>query len=87
MDDENLPQESAAIADLGFTYRLRKNGDVEILRHGRQASMLRGAKAKGFIAEVEAASPAEAQQRMARLTGNYKRGNERTASNHPRNRR
>jgi hypothetical protein len=24
---------------------------------------------------------------MARLTGNYKRGNERTASEHPRNRR
>jgi hypothetical protein len=24
---------------------------------------------------------------MARLTGNYKRGNERVAANHPRNRR
>ncbi len=30
---------------------------------------------------------AEQQQAMARLTGNYKRGNERTAKNHPRNRR
>jgi len=27
------------------------------------------------------------QQSMARLTGNYKHGNERTASTHPRNRR
>jgi hypothetical protein len=30
---------------------------------------------------------ATAQQVMARLTGNYKRGNERKAAEHPRNRR
>jgi hypothetical protein len=71
---------------LGFAYRTRKNGDVEVLHYGRLASTLRGAKARNFIDEVEESDFAEGQELMARLTGNYKRGNERTARNHPRNR-
>jgi hypothetical protein len=78
---------SAESADLGFTYRSRKNGDVEILRHGRVATTLRGPNAEDFLADVPGAASADAQQLMARLTGNYKRGNERLASQHARNRR
>ena len=70
-----------------FTHRRRKDGAVEVLHHGRLASTLRGRDALDFIIEIEAASPAEAQQLMARVTGNYKRGNERLAANHPRNKR
>jgi len=70
----------------GFTYRTRKNGVIEILHHGRLASTLRGTDAKDFLAEVEGGDPVASQQLMARLTGNYKRGNERLASQHPRNR-
>jgi hypothetical protein len=73
--------------DLGFTYRIRKNGEVTILHNGRPASTLRGADAEDFTQEVGEAGSAAAQQLMARVTGNYKRGNERTASEHPRNRR
>ena len=73
--------------DLGFSYRSRKNGDVEILHHGRVASTLRGNDAADFLAEAEASEEDKAQQLMARVTGNYKRGNERLASQHPRNRR
>jgi hypothetical protein len=73
-------------SDLGFTYRRRKAGIVEVLHHGRLASTLRGAAAHDFLAEVKSADPAAAQQLMARITGNYKRGNERIASNHARNR-
>jgi hypothetical protein len=73
--------------DLGFTSRRRKNGDVEILHHGRLAATLRGREALEFADELEQCLEAEAQQLMARLTGNYKHGTERTASNHPRNRR
>ena len=40
-----------------------------------------------FLAEAEDGSESDLQQTMARLTGNYKRGNERLASQHPRNRR
>ncbi|TQS45914.1 hypothetical protein [Cryptosporangium phraense] len=58
----------------GFTYRVRKSGDVEVRHHGRAATVLRGAVAARFLADVERGDP---QQLMARLTGNYKHGNER----------
>ncbi|MBK7701770.1 MAG: hypothetical protein IPI34_02185 [bacterium] len=72
--------------DLGFTFRARKNGEVEILHHGRRAATLRGATALDFLATAAAVDEADLQQVMARLTGNFKRGNERTAAGHPRNR-
>lgn len=67
----------------GFTHRLRKNGDVEILHHGRSATVLRGAAAARFLTDVDRG---DAQELMARLTGNYKHGNEKVARRHPRNR-
>ena len=73
--------------DLGFTYRVRKNGEVEIFHRGRLASTLRGADAEDFKQEAAAESSAEGQQLMARVTGNYKHGNERKAGEHHRNRR
>ncbi len=66
----------------GFTYRLRKNGEVELLHHDRPAGVLRGAAAAQFLVDVDNADP---QELMARITGNYRHGNERTAKNHPRN--
>lgn len=72
---------------LGFTYRVRKNGNVEIFHRGRLATTLRGKEAEDFKQEAQDEATAEAQQLMARLTGNYKRGNERAARGHPRNRR
>lgn len=73
--------------DLGFSYRRRKNGDVDILHHGRVAATLRGRDATAFLAGAPDPTHPDAQQLMARLTGNYKRGNERLAASHPRNRR
>lgn len=78
---------AAADSDLGFTYRERKGGVVELLHRGRIATTLRGVEAMGFLSEVQALAASDAQQLMARLTGNFKRGNERVAINHPRNRR
>lgn len=80
-------QEPGEPHDLGFTYRVRKNGDVEIFHRGRLASTLRGNEADDFKQEAEDQGSAETQQLMARVTGNYKHGNERAASHHPRNRR
>lgn len=82
-----MPNEGQDPEDLGFTYRLRKAGEVEVRHHGKLAATLRGPEAADFIQEVSGAALGEAQQLMARLTGNYKRGNERLAANHPRNRR
>jgi hypothetical protein len=61
----------------GFVWTARKDGRVEIHHHGRLAATLRGAQAAAFQDEISKLDEAAGQQRMARLTGNYKRGNER----------
>jgi hypothetical protein len=67
----------------GFTWTQRKNGDVVVSHHGTVATVLRKAKAEQFLADV---AFGDEQELMARLTGSYKRGNERQAADHPRNR-
>jgi len=57
----------------GFAYQVRKNGDVAITHHGRAATTLRGKSAQRFLRSIESQNP---QEVMARVTGNYKRGNE-----------
>lgn len=66
----------------GFEYALI-DGDVVITHQGRRATTLRGPAALQFLAAANNGDPKEL---MARATGNYKHGNERTAKNHPRNR-
>lgn len=61
----------------GFAWVRRKNGEVVITHHGRQATVLRGAKADAFVDDASAATDGDLQALMARLTGNYKHGNER----------
>ena len=73
--------------DLGFTFQKSKSGDVTIFHHEQRATTLRNQKAADFVGNMLDCDFAEQQQIMARLTGNYKRGNERTARNHLRNRR
>ncbi len=64
----------------------RKNGDLVVFHQGRVATVLRAGKAEGFLTDIEETSDQDQQDLMARLTGNYRRGNERQAKNHPRNR-
>jgi len=75
--------EPAMPAPFGFSYETRADGTVVITHRGRTATTLRGQRAVRFTEEVEAG---DAQEVMARWTGSYKFGNERTARNHPRNR-
>jgi len=64
----------------GFDYAV--HGDEIIVRHhGKTATVLRGARAAEFLIEVE---QSDAQLLMAKITGNYRRGNERAAKRHPR---
>lgn len=67
----------------GFAYQ-SVGDDVVISHHGRRATTLRGAAADQFMTDVRLGDP---QELMARVTGNYRHGNERTAKNHPRNQR
>ena len=73
--------------NLGFAFLETKKGEILIKRFGRGVATSRGNRARAFKEDIEALSFDEQQQLMARLTGNYKRGNERQAKNHPRNAR
>ena len=77
---------SDANGDLGFDYEARQNGEVAIFHRHRLGAILRGQAAQQFVTQANELSDADLQQVMARITGNYKRGNERTAADHPRNR-
>lgn len=74
------------MTDLGFRFQARKNGEVVITHRGRRAKVLRGEDAAAFLASADGADALDLQHEMARLTGNYRRGNERLARRHPRNR-
>lgn len=69
----------------GFSFIRRKSGEVIISHNGRVATTLRNYAATDFIEDMDGTDHDEAQEIMARLTGNYRRGNERQAKAHPRN--
>lgn len=57
----------------GFEYKVRKSGEVVISHNGRKATVLRGDRAHKFLSRVQRRDP---QEVMAKITGNYKRANE-----------
>ncbi len=61
----------SAPKDLGFSYQVRKSGEVVIAREGKTVTTLRGKSAKQFLDRVAHRDP---QQVMSRFTGNYRRG-------------
>ncbi|MDQ3447679.1 MAG: hypothetical protein M3432_00680 [Chloroflexota bacterium] len=65
---------------------MRSGDEIVITHHGRVATVLRGDRARRFLDSVRETDPQAAMELMARVTGNYRRGNERVASQHPRNR-
>lgn len=69
-----------------FSYRATKNGTVQIVWSRKVAKTLKGPQAQAFLDEIADLEGKEAQLLMARLTGNFKHGNERLASKHQRNR-
>ena len=64
----------------GFSFEVHGSA-VVVSHHGRRAATLRGVTAERFLADV---ASGDAQELMARATGNYKRGNERAGKQHPR---
>lgn len=60
-----------------FSYRLNQEGKVLLFWHGRQVKILKGKEAQKFLRRIEGLAHKEAQLVMAKVTGNFKRGNER----------
>ncbi len=59
-----------------FTYHISKDNKVFIFWNGKQVTTLSNNKANKFIETIEGADNKEAQLIMAKVTGNFKRGNE-----------
>lgn len=61
-----------------FSYHLNKeNTVVTIYWNDMQATILRGCSAQKFLTKITHLDRQEAQLLMAKVTGNFKRGNER----------
>ncbi|MHA7136815.1 hypothetical protein ACRTEV_06025 [Rossellomorea arthrocnemi] len=61
-----------------FQYRINKDQTVFIEYEGKRVKILKGKEAEKFIRNVNAAENDKAVQLiMAKITGNFKRGNER----------
>ncbi|MCP4536355.1 MAG: hypothetical protein GY832_04340 [Chloroflexi bacterium] len=60
-----------------FSYQVSKNGKVFIHWYGKQVMILKGNKAQKFLDRVEGLDEKQVQLVMAKVTGNFKRGNER----------
>ena len=60
-----------------FSYRALKDGKVLIYWHEKHVTTLAGKAAEKFLAKIEKLEGKEPQLVMAKVTGNFKHGNER----------
>ncbi|HEY7332413.1 MAG TPA: hypothetical protein VH859_05570 [Candidatus Limnocylindria bacterium] len=67
---------SDGLEDRPFAWT-RRGRDVLITHRGRPAAILRREAADRFLGRLDTLDEDGAQQLMARVTGNFKRGNER----------
>ena len=62
-----------------FEWRVTADSKVLVSRGGRQVVVVAGARGARLATQLETADDEQAQQLLARATGNYKRGNEKRA--------
>lgn len=60
-----------------FDWRVTADGRVLVQRGGQQVAVVAGTRAHKLIGILEGGDHRAAQQALARVTGNYRRGNER----------
>lgn len=65
------------LAEDVFSYQMNQEGKVFLFWHGKQITILKGKEAQKFRHRIEGLAHKEAQLVMAKVTGNFKRGNER----------
>ena len=71
----NIDKKGVLVDDY-FTYRITKDKKVFISCEGKQVVTLSGKKAEKFIIKIQPLEGVEAQLALAKVTGNFKRGNE-----------
>ncbi|MEI3604821.1 hypothetical protein SPD48_03880 [Pseudogracilibacillus sp. SE30717A] len=66
-----------------FAYQITKNGTVIIFYRGKQIKIVKDKEAERLIARIRAVEDnvTEVQLLLAKITGNFKRGNEKFGKN------
>lgn len=62
-----------------FSYQLIKDQKVHLFWEGKPIKIIKDEEARKFLAKMSGADTKEQQLIMAKLTGNFKRGNEKNA--------
>ncbi len=75
-DESNIDKRNI-FAEEVFAYRVNKDGKIFITWYGKQVMILKEQGAKKFLTKVAGADQRQAQLVMAKITGNFKHGNER----------
>lgn len=75
IEDNNVDKRNI-LDEESFSYKITKDNKVFLYWHGKQVNMLRNKESEHFITKVKNVDTKEAQLIMAKLTGNFKRGNE-----------
>jgi hypothetical protein len=68
------------LAEQPFSYRISKDDKVFIDYEGKHVFTLSGNRAQKFIAELDDMGETEIQLTLAKVTGNFKRGNEKQSA-------
>lgn len=69
-----------------FSWKKGKNNKLFICFNGKEVMVLKEQKAQKLLEELIDSSEEEEQYLLARITGNFKRGNEKLAKFNPKNR-
>lgn len=64
-----------------FSYKIQKNEKIVVFYQGRQVAIYKGQKASQLKGKLEGLSEDETQLALAKITGNFKRGNEKFIKN------
>ena len=67
------------LKDEVFSYRVSKDNKVFISWQGKQVMILKDKEGEKFLTKISTVDTIEAQLIMAKITGNFKRGNEKTS--------
>ena len=68
------------LAEEVFTFHAAKDGRVLLYWYGKLVKTLAGAEAQKFLKRIDGLEGRDAQLVMAKVTGNFRRGNERRVS-------
>lgn len=74
---QGVPEDARGeLLDGRFDYRTQKDGRVVVTWYGRAVTTLAGKDAQKFLSRIAGLEEHAAQLVMARVTGNFRRGNE-----------